>query len=227
MPPDDIQDNWTGNHGIALLGQSLAFTKTVIDGYGELIGKDLKRSVVLDYGCGWGRLIRLLYKHVPYDKIYGVDPWDKSIELCKQYGVKANLAICDYVPDSLPFDQQFDLIFAFSVFTHLSEKTAKTVFSTMRKYIHDDGILVITIRPKKYWLNYKQGKFKNEMYQVHEKDGFAFIPHHREPINGDITYGDASISLGYIEENFPQWDLVRVITNRVDPIQTIVFLRPK
>jgi Methyltransferase domain len=226
MPPDDIQDKWTGNHGVALLGQSLAFTKTLIAGYQELTGKDLKSSVVLDYGCGWGRLIRLLYRHVPYDNIYGVDPWDKSIDLCKQYGIKSNLAICDYVPEDLPFDRQFDLIFAFSVFTHLSEKTAKTVLSTLRKYIHDPGILVITIRPKEYWSHYQSGRVKNEMYQIHEKDGFAFVPHRREPIDGDITYGDASISLGYIEQNFPPWNSARVITNRVDPLQTVVFLRP-
>ena len=226
MPPDEIQDQWTGNHGPTLLAASLAFTKTMVAGYTELTGKDLKNSVVLDYGCGWGRLIRLLYKYVPHDNIYGVDPWDRSIDLCKQYGVKAKLAICDYVPDTLPFENQFDLIFAFSVFTHLSEKTAKTVLSTLRKYIRDDGILVITIRPKKYWSLYKQGKVKNEMFQIHEEKGFAFIPHQRAPINGDITYGDASISLGYMEENFPQWELARVITNRVDPHQTVVFLRP-
>jgi hypothetical protein len=226
MPPDEIQDQWTGNHGIALLGQSLAFAKTLIAGYQELTGKDLKTSTVLDYGCGWGRLIRLLYKHVPYDNIYGVDPWDKSIDLCKQYGIKANLAICDYVPESLPFEQQFDLIFAFSVFTHLSEKTAKTVLSTLRKYIRDDGLLVITVRPKTYWQLYKQGEFKDKMYEIHDKEGFAFIPHNRKPIEGDITYGDASISLGYIEKNFPRWEVARVITNRVDPYQTLLFLRP-
>jgi SAM-dependent methyltransferase len=227
MPPDDVQDSWTGNHGLALLGQSLAFTKTLVAGYQDLTGRDLKSSRVLDYGCGWGRLIRLLYKYVPYERIYGVDPWDKSIDLCTQYGIKANLAICDYVPDKLPFEQQFDLIFAFSVFTHLSEKTAKTVLSTLRKYIDDHGILVITVRPQEYWSHYQRGRVKNEMYQIHEKDGFAFIPHRRAPINGDITYGDASISLGYLEQNFPQWDVARVITNRVDPLQTVVFLRPK
>ena len=226
MPPDEIQDNWTGNHGSALLGQSLAFTNTLIAGYQELTGKDLKNSAVLDYGCGWGRLIRLLYKHVPYTHLYGVDPWDKSIDLCKQYGIKANLEICDYVPHHLPFEQQFDLIFAFSVFTHLSEKTAQTVLSTLRKYMHENGILAITIRPKNYWSQYQGGKVKNEMYEIHEKEGFAFIPHRRAPIDGDITYGDASISLGYIEQNFPQWDVARVVTNRVDPLQTVVFLRP-
>ena len=226
MPPDDVQDSWTGNHGLALLGQSLAFTKTLVAGYQDLTGRDLKSSRVLDYGCGWGRLIRLLYKYVPYERIYGVDPWDKSIDLCTQYGIKANLAICDYVPDKLPFEQQFDLIFAFSVFTHLSEKTAKTVLSTLRKYIDDHGVLVITVRPQEYWSHYQGGRVKNEMYEIHENDGFAFIPHRREPINGDVTYGDASMSLRYIEDNFPQWNLARVITNRVDPLQTVVFLRP-
>jgi SAM-dependent methyltransferase len=113
MPPDDIQDKWTGNHGATLLATSLAFIKTLVTGYTELTGKELKRSMVLDYGCGWGRLIRLLYKYVPYENIYGVDPWDRSIDLCKEYGVKAKLAICDYVPDSLPFERQFDLILPF------------------------------------------------------------------------------------------------------------------
>lgn len=227
MPPDDVQDSWTGNHGLELLRQSLAFIKTLVAGYQDLTGKDLESSMVLDYGCGWGRLVRLLYKYVPYEYIYGIDPWDKSIDLCKQYGIKANLAICDYVPHSLPFEQKFDLIFAFSVFTHLSEKTAKTVLSTLRKYIDDHGILVITVRPKEYWSHYQRGRVKKEMYQIHEKHGFAFIPHRRAPIDGDITYGDASISLGYIEQNFPQWNVARVITDRVDPLQTVVFLRAK
>ena len=226
MPPNEIQDNWNGRHGTTLLSASLAIIKTLVTGYTELTGKDLKSSTVLDYGCGWGRLIRLLYKYVPYENIYGADPWDKSIELCKQHGVKANLAISDYVPNQLPFERKFDLIYAYSVFTHLSEKTTKTVLSTLRRYMDPNGILMITIRPKKFWSFHQQGKFKQEMYQMHEKTGFAFTPHLREPVNGEITYGDTSISLGYMEENFPQWELARLIVNRADPYQTLLFLRP-
>lgn len=226
MPPNEVQDDWNGRHGTELLTASLAFIKTLVATYTELAGKDLIRAKVLDYGCGWGRLIRLLYKYVSYENIYGVDPWDRSIDLCKQYGVKANLAVCDYVPQQLPFEQKFDLIYAYSVFTHLSEKTTKTVLSTLRRYMGDNGILVITIRPKEFWSFHRQGKFKQEMYQMHEQTGFAFTPHRRAPINGDITYGDTSISLDYLEENFPQWDLVKPIINREDPYQTLLFLRP-
>jgi SAM-dependent methyltransferase len=226
MPPDDIQDKWNSRHGKVLLEASLAFIKTLVTGYSELREKDLKSSTVLDYGCGWGRLIRLLYKYVSYENLYGVDPWDTSIDLCKQYGIKANLAVCDYVPQELPFEQKFDLIFAHSVFTHLSEKTAKTVLETLRKYVDDKGVLVITIRPKRFWSFHQQGKFENDMYQMHEERGFAFHPHRRAPINGEITYGDTSISLGYIEENYRQWELDRLIIDRNNPYQTVLFLRP-
>lgn len=57
----------------------------------------------------------------------------QSIEQCEQHNVKANLALSQWVPRSLPFERQFDLIYAFSVFTHLSEKTVHVVLSTLRK----------------------------------------------------------------------------------------------
>ena len=226
MPPDEIQDNWTGAHGITLLMRSVAFINTLITEYTSLTRTKIKDAIILDYGCGWGRLIRLLYKFVSYENVYGVDPWDKSIEQCKRYGIKANLAICDYVPKELPFDKCFNLIFAFSVFTHLSEKTTHVVLSTLRKYIANNGLLVITIRPREFWLSLKHEK-SAEMLQLHEKNGFAFIPHNRQPIDGDITYGLTTMSLEYIERNFPEWELIKTITNNLDRHQTILFLHPK
>jgi 2-polyprenyl-3-methyl-5-hydroxy-6-metoxy-1,4-benzoquinol methylase len=119
--------------------------------YTTLTNSDISMAKVLDFVCGWGRLIRLLYKLTSVDNIYGVDPWDRSIEICTNDGVKGNLALSEYVPETLPFDEQFDLIFAFSVFTHLSEKTTYKVLSTLRNYISKDGLLVITIRPREHW----------------------------------------------------------------------------
>ena len=36
----------------------------MISGYAAITGKKLENASVLDYGCGWGRLIRVLYKFV-------------------------------------------------------------------------------------------------------------------------------------------------------------------
>ncbi len=224
MASDEVQRNWTGSSGEALLSQSKAFVKSLLFGYISITGKKTEDMIVLDYGCGWGRLIRLLYKFVSFENIYAVDPWDQSIDQCQKHGVKANLAISDWVPKTLPFERKFDLVFAFSVFTHLSEKTAHVVLDTLRKYVTQDGLLVITIWPKEYWNHHPE--ITGEMIKLHDERGFAFKPHDLPPIDGDITYGDTSMSLEYIHRHFRKWKLARVDYNSVDPYQVVLFLQP-
>jgi 2-polyprenyl-3-methyl-5-hydroxy-6-metoxy-1,4-benzoquinol methylase len=151
MVSNDVQDHWTGCHGIMLLTQAVSFIKTVVSGYSNLTTKDLDSANVLDFGCGWGRLVRLLYKFVSFENIYAVDPFEESIQLCKQHGMKGNIELSESVPKTLPFQCQFDLIHACSVFTHLSEKTARIVLDTLRKIHFRHWVLVLTIRPKEYW----------------------------------------------------------------------------
>ena len=227
MTSDQVQDNWTGCHGEALLWQSVAFVKSLVSGYAAVTGKKIQEAVVLDYGCGWGRIVRLLYKFLPLHNIYAVDPWDESIELCRLHNLKGQLAVSDWVPKSLPFDRQFDLVFAFSVFTHLSEKTCRIVLSTLRRHIAPNGLLLITIRPKEYWHHHDGGVLASSMINRHDETGYAFTPHNRAPIDGDITYGDTSVSLAYIESNFRQWQIEAVECNQIDSLQILVFLRPR
>ena len=226
MPPDAVQDAWTGNHGIPLLRTSAAFVRTLVSGYEAITGHAFAHATVLDYGCGWGRLIRLLYKYVAHEQIYAVDPSDMAIELCRKHGVKAYLALSEYLPRSLPFARRFDVIYAFSVFTHLSEKTAHIVLSTLRDHIADTGVLVLTIRPKEYWHGASPGAVAAATIKTHDETGFAFIPHNRPPIDGDITFGDTSISLGYFAARFPQWKLARVDYNLMDVYQVILSFQP-
>jgi hypothetical protein len=64
------------------------------------------------------------------------------------------------------------------------------------------------------------------MQRDHDEQGFAYTPHQRAPIDGDITYGDTSMTLDYIKRNWSGWDVAGVEVNLQDPFQTIVFLRP-
>lgn len=231
MAAEDVQISWTGSAGYPLLMQSCAFVRALESGYRRFNGRGLDDLTVLDFGCGWGRLIRLMYKFTAPENIYGCDPWERSIELCKQSNLQAHLAVSDYLPVSLPFQlTRFDLIYAFSVFTHLSERAAQTAIAACRKAVKDDGMMVITVRPLSYWDHHDEAQSKvdrEQMKQDHVARGFAFTPHQRQAVGGDITYGDTSISLEYIRTNWTDWEIAGIDCFLQDPFQTLVFLRPR
>src|SRR5207302_6424763 len=142
------------------------------------------------------RIARLMYRFTRENRVFGVDPWDKAIAICNETGLRMNYFVSDYLPQSLPVGPvKFDLIYAFSVFTHLSERATVCSMKTLRDYISDGGVLVITIRPVEYWQHdpHTSVAQKADLRKRHASTGFAFQPHMREPVDGDITYGDTSM----------------------------------
>ena len=231
MPSDAIQRSWTGDCGERLLRLSCAFVRTTESAFLRLTGRALEEATVLDYGCGWGRLLRLMYRFCPPERIYGVDASEEALAICRATRLLGNLARCDYVPRTLPFEGlTFDLVYAFSVFTHLSEKTAGAVLAAIRRRIRPDGLFVATVRPVEYWSvhpRYPPATTPDQMRARHAERGFAFIPHNIAPIDGDVTYGDVSLSLRYVREHWREWDLVGDHLDPIDPHQHVLFLRPR
>lgn len=226
MPSEEVQRNWAGADSYTLMLQSLAAIKTIVPRYEEVTGRNIRDAAILDFGCGWGRLTRLLYKYTSTENLYGVDPWDSSLEECRKHGLKIQLAKSEDIPTTLPFRHKFDLIFAFSIFTHLSEKTAHAVMKALRLSIADQGMLMITVRPMVFWDFFDGGKPAPEILEQHARTGFAFRPHARPPVGGEVTFGDTSISLGYIRKNFPDWKIACVDWSMGDPYQMLVSLKP-
>lgn len=230
MSSAEVQTHWTGSHGLPLLLQSTAFVRAIRDGFHRYTGQPLEGHPVLDYGCGWGRLLRLMLAFAGPENLFGCDPWHKSLEVCDGDHIRANVALSDYLPNELPFPgKKFSLIYAFSVFTHLSERATSAALSACRKHINEDGLMAITVRPPSYWDRdpVVAGTSRVEqLKRAHAEVGFAFTPHDREAIDGDITYGDTSISLDYMRQHWTDWKVVGSDRIIQDPTQTIVFLKP-
>ncbi|MDP1622345.1 MAG: class I SAM-dependent methyltransferase [Bacteroidales bacterium] len=233
MPSTAVQQSWTGNSDHELMKQSVSFLKTTVGKYHEIAGKPLNRGHVLDFGCGWGRLIRLLYKYVPAESIYGVDPWDQSIDLCHQTHLHGNIALSDYLPVSLPVPSsiKFDLVIAFSVFTHLSERAFNACAEVIQQYMSPNGVLALTIRPVEFW-TFIHGTTPffakidlSQKLEDHEQRGFAFFPHEREKVLGDITYGESTVSIDYLMNAFSGMKLCGIEWSEIDPLQIVVFLQ--
>ena len=226
MASEEVQRNWTGNHGRVLMSQSLAFVRTLLALWGRRSHRAIEQAQVLDFGCGWGRLLRLLLHAVPETSLFGVDSWQKSIRLCQESGIRCHLAVSDEVPDCLPFAGPFDVIFAFSVFTHLNEATARTVLRTMRQSIRENGLLCLTIRPVEYWMQ-AEPEAGATYADRHRQTGFAFLPQNRPPAaNGEVTYGKASLTLDHLAGLADGWRLTDVEWTPFDPLQVIVALEP-
>ena len=229
MAAKDVQIDWTGNFGDALLNQTLDFYLSVKNNLNKLgVSQDFSEWKILDFGCGYGRFARIFTHEVQFHNYFGVDPWEDAIEICHGNNLGDNFSVSEYLPVQLPFeDNSFDLIFAFSVFTHLSFNATQIALNTLFKYLKDDGFLVITIRPQEYWSVDKLSKDQNissDLIDKHSRFGFAFNPHNRESHNGEITYGDTSMSIEFIESNFPQYKVLGIDTAISDKFQIYVFL---
>jgi SAM-dependent methyltransferase len=229
MADEVIQKSWTGNSGVALLRQSLDFVELVEASWARITDSVLEGKRLLDFGCGYGRIIRLMYYFTSPACIWGLDPWSRSIEICQADGMLGNFAVSDYLPTSLPVDGVlFDFMYALSVFTHLSERAMLQALATLRRYVAKRGVLAITVRPKDYWDTVASTDSYRidikRMRQLHEVVGFAFTPHERSPVDGDITYGDTSVTLDWIAQNVPDWQIAGCEVYH--PVQVIVYLTP-
>ena len=233
--PDEVQVEWTGSCGVTLLRQSVSFLNFVAAAYTEFSGRPLRNVNVLDFGCGWGRLLRLLAFYNNPEFNFGCDAWPVSLDHARQSHVDrvtAGLALSEATPQNLPYPPAtFDLVYAFSIFTHLSEATAVACMNAIRKAIKPDGLAIITVRPIEFW-DYNPGlpeEVGKSMKMLHAFDEIAFYPSggKSHDANGrPVAYGDTSIPLSIIERKFPGWSVVRAGVTMVDIYQIFVLLRP-
>ncbi len=232
MASKEVQLAWTGASDKTLLLQSLSFVKSVVN-FAEKMGiSDLHNVSLLDFGCGWGRILRLFLKYIPESRLFGVDPMNESLEQCILHKVKGNLMKSDYLCRSLPFgEMKFDIVIAMSVFTHLSRRAMDEALRTIRSRVSDNALFVVTVRPTEYWEIHKQHADSNLDVEGCEKEhntkGFVFRPHAGvPPIEGDVTFGDTSMTLEFISENWHGWKVVGTDVSLLDSMQIIIFLKP-
>jgi SAM-dependent methyltransferase len=201
VPDPGLQELWTGASGARLAAQSAAF----YDRLRARFGRPLDGARVLDFGCGWGRMLRFLARDVAPGDLFGCDPVQGILDLCRDTRVPGVLARSEFVPDRLPFDGRFDLVYAFSVFTHLSERAHDRCLDALHAALAPGGMLVVTVRPLEYL------RFDARMHGLgparSDEPAYLFAPHPAEPSHpqyagGEMTYGDTVMTPAYIRERW-------------------------
>ncbi len=224
MASAEVQNSWTGSHGFELLRQTLAFTKQLEVNCTRYLQRPLRDIEIMDFGCGYGRFIRMLYYYTSPDKIWGIDAWSRSLEKCREVGLLGNFALSEQIPEVMPVKlNKFDLAFSFSVFTHLSPRSIKACLAAIRKSINTGGVFIATIRPVEFWpyLDKMRGSSHAEnLTREHEQNGFAYLPH--AGAEGEF-YGDISCNASYLAQE--GWELIGYDSTILDNFQVSVLLR--
>jgi SAM-dependent methyltransferase len=236
VPDPALQELWNGASGELLAAQSKAFYTKLRQTFARHSDRPLADARVLDFGCGWGRLTRFLARDVTPGRLYGCDPVEGILDVCRESGVPATLARSDFLPERLPFDERFDLAFAFSVFTHMSEPAHESCLRALHGALLPGGILVVTVRPPEYLrvceLMHPLLEQLGPDYRARlEEPVYLFTPHAAEPSHmqytgGEMTYGEAVITLPYIRARWSSmFELLDVHLLVGDLHQVVISLR--
>lgn len=235
LPEPELQQMWNGTSGAALAAQSVCFYRRLKQAWAEHGTGEMSSARVLDFGCGWGRLTRMLARDVDPGNLYGCDPVESILEVCRENGVPAELARSEFLPESLPFDAEFDMAFSFSVFTHISERAHLASLEAIHDSLADGGLFVATIRPPSYLdfnplMRPAADRLPEDRGAALSEPRYVFAPHetegHPQFGGGQMDYGETVISLPYVRSNWKRWfDLLDVAVMTGDMYQVVLTLR--
>ena len=106
-------------------------------------------GAVLDFGCGCGRVLRYWHS-LPKTRVCGTDYNPQLIEWCRENLPFGNFTVNSLSPPLEYRDAEFDLVYAFSVFTHLTEALQVAWMKELARILKPDGHLLISTHGESY-----------------------------------------------------------------------------
>jgi SAM-dependent methyltransferase len=98
---------------------------------------------ILDFGCGYGRVLRVLGEEFPGASITASDVDRDGVDFCERtFGARGVYSSTD--PREIRFEDEFDLIWVGSVFTHIDETAWKGLLEVLAAALAADGLLILT-----------------------------------------------------------------------------------
>jgi SAM-dependent methyltransferase len=129
----------------------------------ELLGERL-RGTVLDFGCGCGRTARH-WRRLGLD-LHGCDYNPELVAWCRDNLPFMEVAVNDLEPPS-PYEAgTFDVLYAMSVLTHLTEPRQLSWLADWRRILRPGGLLLFTTHGDSH--RHKLGKRERPRYDAGE-----------------------------------------------------------
>jgi SAM-dependent methyltransferase len=154
----------------------------------------------LDYGCGYGRVLRTLREHVNPSSVFAADVISECVSFCaSEFGVQPIYVDPKATALALP---SVDVVYSISVLTHMPPEQGNELLRSIGNAVAEGGTLLFTTHGERSLETI--GRY-GEIYeplgpalreQV-ERTGVAFVPYRHYP--GD-DYGMTWHSPDYVKE---------------------------
>ncbi|MFQ3894616.1 class I SAM-dependent methyltransferase [Sphingobium sp. R-7] len=223
LPPESLQTSTVGRSGRPILRDAFMFWQFVrrmliINGNGLS-----RRTQVADFGCAWGRIIRFWLRDLPATNLHGFDIEERFLSIAREHVVGPSYTLSQARPPLPAADNSFDVIYAFSVFSHLPQDVADAWINEFARVLKPGGIACLTTRPRAHIevagsaidntahadTYAKVITQKDEALRRYDAGEFIFYPAHGGGGLSAETYGEAIIPPNYARENWGALELVK------------------
>jgi SAM-dependent methyltransferase len=256
FPEDSIQVETIGNHGISSLYEP-KYMYQEIRRITELQNKRInKKTTFLDFACGYGRMTRFFMKDIFPGNLYGSDVTEEFINLCKNTfcinynkkmlwkSIEIKFDINNPFPPLKYENKTFDIIMAYSLFSHLSEDAHIAWLREFLRILKTDGLIFLTIRQQNFLTDLKKLSISNNISDYERKmiEKFGNTSIKKRFDNGEYIYspsgggykltndfyGDTVIPNQYIYNKWGKWfDIIEHYDDSSRLMQAFICLKPK
>ena len=150
LPPANLRVLVAGTADIGWFVNSGKLTTDVIEALLLRNGHRIEDTrSIFDFGCGCGRIIR--HWHSPAGaRIVGTDYNPRLIDWCSKNLPFARFITNDLAPPLPDLGGDFELIYSFSVFTHLTADLQQTWMEELSRVLAPGGFLAVTTHGERF-----------------------------------------------------------------------------
>jgi SAM-dependent methyltransferase len=152
---------------------------------------------VLEFAAGYGRVTRHFASVLPGANVVACDIHEKAVAFLREMGCEAQLS--SHAPEHLDVGKTFNVIYAFSFFTHMPRSTWRPWLVALTKHLSKNGVLIFTAH----------GEVSQGLMGVPnlEDDGFFFLKASEQADLAATEYGNTVTSFDYVFAQLRELDL--------------------
>jgi SAM-dependent methyltransferase len=246
FPPAELQRNTVGSTGEHALQEAFVFY-AIVKKYALQAGRALNSETrVLDFGCGWGRILRFFLKDCRAANVHGVDVDPHLVAVCQSTFPYSQFAQVNHAPPTTLPDESFDVITGYSVFSHLAEPVSLAWVAELTRLLKPRGLLFVTTHPRDFIEFCRSLQGRDHEFAWHQAlsksfveteaalaayaaGEFLYAPTGGGPALPSEFYGEAIIPEAYVRRNWTaSLNLVAFVDDRsVVPQALIVMQKPE